>query len=67
MIKINVRVGEWYSNKKLKQIMKQSFLDVNIKTSAKASSICEYYEVRDKQVRVMGVQTDGKLIIKRIK
>ena len=65
-MKLDLKVGEWYSNKYLKELLQNTYLKEGISKTAKASDIALFYKVKDKQIREMGVQVNGKLIISKI-
>lgn len=63
---MDLKIGEWYSNKQIKEKLQKYYLISGINKIAKASDINLFYEVKDKQIREFGVQINGKLIIKKV-
>mgnify|MGYP003445991036 FL=1 len=64
---MDLKIGEWYSNKQIKDKLQKYYLLNGINKIAKASDINLFYSVKDKQIREFGVQINGKLIISKIK
>lgn len=64
---MDLKIGEWYSNKQIKDKLQKYYLLNGINKIAKASDISLFYSVKDKQIREFGVQINGKLIISKIK
>lgn len=63
---MDLKIGEWYSNKQIKDKLQKYYLLNGIDKIAKASDINLFYSVKDKQIREFGVQINGKLIIKKV-
>lgn len=59
--------GRWYSRRELKDKLREYYQINQINKTPKATDILEFYDVKDMQKRVKGIQTNGFLIIDKLK
>lgn len=61
--RLNLISGSWYSNKRLKIMLNNTYINLNIDKSAKASDITLYYNAVKRQQRNGLEQVNGYYIL----